>query len=374
VSPAGSDTEDGSESNPWATIGHAFALAQPGDCIFVRGGTYNYSSPLRTQRSGNLSAYIGLVGYPGEQPALDFSGETVASDNGVAINHSYWYVADLVVRKAKYNGIRVYNGNYNVIERCVAYQNGDTGISIGGTTSAYNQVLNCDSYENYDPEEHGQDADGFGVKFGSGAGNYLFGCRAWNNSDDGYDLWKNAGAVLIDNCWAFENGLNLWGDTAFEGNGNGIKLGGDYIFGPHLTINCVAFGNANKGFDQNNNTAPLVLYNCTSWDNHKNFGFWANPQSGSLIFANNISYASRTTDDFRANIRGVTNSWQGFTVSTADFVNLDVNLARAARQADGNLPVNGFLRLVPTSGLVDKGTDVGFPFNGLRPDLGAFEY
>ena len=37
------------------------------------------------------------------------------------------------------------------------------------------------------------------------------------------------------------------------------------------------------------------------------------------------------------------------------------------RQADGSLPNNGFARLVAGSDLIDKGVDVGLPFNGSAP-------
>jgi hypothetical protein len=45
----------------------------------------------------------------------------------------------------------------------------------------------------------------------------------------------------------------------------------------------------------------------------------------------------------------------------------------SARQADGSLPVVPFLRLAATSKLIDKGTNVGLPYNGAAPDLGCFE-
>ena len=32
------------------------------------------------------------------------------------------------------------------------------------------------------------------------------------------------------------------------------------------------------------------------------------------------------------------------------------------------------MKLVAGSDLIDKGIDVGLPFNGSAPDLGAFEY
>ncbi|MBR2058486.1 MAG: pectate lyase, partial [Fibrobacter sp.] len=44
------------------------------------------------------------------------------------------------------------------------------------------------------------------------------------------------------------------------------------------------------------------------------------------------------------------------------------------RNADGSLPDVGFLKLKKGSRAIDKGEDLGFPFVGEAPDLGAFEY
>jgi hypothetical protein len=44
------------------------------------------------------------------------------------------------------------------------------------------------------------------------------------------------------------------------------------------------------------------------------------------------------------------------------------------RKADGSLPDVDFLRLKKGSHAIDKGEDLGFPFAGEAPDLGAFEY
>ena len=43
------------------------------------------------------------------------------------------------------------------------------------------------------------------------------------------------------------------------------------------------------------------------------------------------------------------------------------------RQANGDLPAVGFLHPADGSALIDKGVDIGFPFHGAAPDLGAFE-
>src|SRR5205823_4750839 len=133
-----------------------------------------------------------------------------------------------------------------------------------------NLILNCDSYRNYDAITHGQNADGFCAKFAIGPGNIFRGCRSWENSDDGWDFWQAPNAVLVENCWAFRNGINYWNDPSFTGNGNGFKLGGNFYAGPHRVVNCVAFGNTQNGYDQNNNTAGLTLDNNTAWSNVAN--------------------------------------------------------------------------------------------------------
>src|SRR3954468_259925 len=40
VSPSGSDSGDGSELHPWASIQHADLLVRPGDTVVVGDGTY----------------------------------------------------------------------------------------------------------------------------------------------------------------------------------------------------------------------------------------------------------------------------------------------------------------------------------------------
>jgi hypothetical protein len=67
------------------------------------------------------------------------------------------------------------------------------------------------------------------------------------------------------------------------------------------------------------------------------------------------------------------NSWQGFTVTASDFVSLDTAQARAARNPDGSLPEITFMHLAPSSALIDTGIYVGIPYNGIAPDLGAYE-
>jgi hypothetical protein len=253
---------------------------------------------------------------------------------------------------------------------------------VGGT-SQQTQVINCDAYRNYDPEEHGQDADGFGAKFDVGAGTVFRGCRAWHNSDDGYDFWEANTPVTVEDSWAFANGFDLWNDPAFEGNGNGIKLGRDNQSGSpagrHLLVGCVAFGNAANGFDENSNAAGVLVLNTTSWNNGGRNYFFSYSQTPNAphVLRNNLSFEGEVSVNNASTTSS--NSWElsGLTVDTSDFVSLDEDLAMVDRLPDGSLPETDLLRLATGSDCIDRGevlSEVQRPHNGSAPDLGAFEH
>lgn len=67
VSPTGSDSNDGSQSSPWATINHASGVAQPGWIVHVAPGKYSSSVSLTTSgtasncTNGNTASCITFV-------------------------------------------------------------------------------------------------------------------------------------------------------------------------------------------------------------------------------------------------------------------------------------------------------------------------
>ncbi len=71
---------------------------------------------------------------------------------------------------------------------------------------------------------------------------------------------------------------------------------------------------------------------------------------------------------------GSHNSWNVAEVLTdADFLSVSSAGADGPRNADGSLPRLDFLRLSAASALIDRGEDLGRPFTGAAPDIGAFE-
>jgi len=235
-------------------------------------------------------------------------------------------------------------------------------------------VINCDAYRNFDGAyKKGGMADGFASKQTQGAGNRFVWCRAWENSDDGYDTYDSPEAVILEDCWAFRNGVNVWNFTGFAGNGNGFKIGGNDKLQNNKVTRCIVFGQPQKGFDQNNNTGGLTIYNSLSYANGTNFALNGSISSGQAHdLKNNISLSGTVSI---ANATEKNNTWNsGFSVTATDFESIDTSLARVQRNPDGTLPESKLFRLKPTSALVDAGVTAGLPYTGKAPDLGPFEY
>ncbi|MBN2037678.1 MAG: right-handed parallel beta-helix repeat-containing protein [Chitinispirillaceae bacterium] len=348
---------------------------QPDDTVFMRGGHHTYVKTIRFNRSGTAEKRIHVMNFPGDEPVeLDFTGN---DGPGMVLDASYVDYVGQTFRGASDNGLLI-EGNNNRIIRCTFLENGDSGLQIEG---ANNTVTNCDSYYNRDSDEN--DADGFAPKLDVGSGNKFIGCRAWQNSDDGWDGYLKSNKDVsqsLENCWAFKNGY-LKNGSVSQGNGNGFKPGSADGTQNWTMKNCLAYGNLSKGFDQNHNLGSMTIYNCTSVNNGKyNFTEYEQPASGKTATIKNC-LAVQTTASFAAQnnvgsfVVQSNNSWSGgFSLSAADFESIDPGSELSGpRKSDGSLPDIRFMHLKQGSDLIDAGTNVGIAFQGKAPDIGAFE-
>jgi hypothetical protein len=164
------------------------------------------------------------------------------------------------------NGVYV-GGNHNIIKHINIHDCKDSGLQLGRHSSSDlsldqwptdNLILNCTSHDNHDPT--GEDADGFACKLTTGYGNVFDGCIAYNNVDDGWDMYAKGetgpiGPVTLKNCVSFNNGMTSYGVGTPNSDGNGFKLGGEVIPVNHKVYNCIAFNNCAHGFTDNSNPA-----------------------------------------------------------------------------------------------------------------------
>ena len=69
VATTGSNSNNGSIATPWLTIQYGVNQLQPGDTLYVRGGTY--SEKLSISSSGLPANYTTIKNYPNETPIID---------------------------------------------------------------------------------------------------------------------------------------------------------------------------------------------------------------------------------------------------------------------------------------------------------------
>lgn len=455
VAPNGSDTAAGAgtEAAPFATWSRAQAAAGPGDTVYFRKGVYRFTAATATcksatdtvnavvlDKSGTSGNPIRYWAYPGETPVFDFSGINDASryscrQVGVRVTADWLHLkgleltGTLQLNSQNHESWCVYvtGGSNDTFEQLDAHHNMGPGffIQAGGK----NTFLNCDSHENEDTltsNGDGQSADGFGChpnRVGD-TGNVFRGCRAWWNSDDGWDFINASEACTVEYSWAWYNGYKPDAVSGGQpvalaaGNGNGFKGGGygdpqtgvPAVPPQHVIRLDCAFYNKANGLYANHGIVSPYFYGNTSFDNGTDvdmLGLDGATVTSVGILRNNLAY-SNTGHGVLADmthggpLSDEYDSWDttlNLKVTDADFQSVafappascpaayapggtrccaptDTTCfggMAGARNSDGSLPATAFLRLVATSKLIDKGTNVGLPFSGAAPDLGCFE-
>jgi hypothetical protein len=137
--------------------------------------------------------------------------------------------------------------------------------------------------------------------------------------------------------------------------------------------NCLAFENKGKGFDQNNNRGTMILYNCTGYKNTKNYAIYLALDSGKTAVVSNCNVLG-PMGELASFVIQENNSWNlGITPTEADFLSIGSDEAFGPRKSDGSLPDIQYMHLAQSSPMIDAGVDVGLPFTGQKPDLGAWE-
>ena len=108
VATNGSDGNPGTINRPWRTIAKASAVLQPGDAVFIRGGTYK--EPIKPARSGSSSKRITYSNYKNERAVV--SG---INDPLILSGRSYITIHGIEFRNVgRY--LEMLNGHYNHIE------------------------------------------------------------------------------------------------------------------------------------------------------------------------------------------------------------------------------------------------------------------
>ncbi len=331
ISPTGSDARNGqTEKTALATLKAAQALVEPGDTVLILSGTYQvteaeimkeenkgssgqYKIVFDMSKSGEAGrpiCYIGIADKDGNRPVFDLS-QVKPTDwrvTGFLVSGQYlifknFEVVGIQVNRTDHTqseNFRITNGCYNTFENMACHD----GMGIGfylNKKSAYNLFVNCDGYNNYDPVSDinektkmgsGGNNDAFGCHVQADCPNNIFiGCRAWNNSDDGYDLISCASATTFCYSIAFKNGYDA--NNVSRGDGNGFKAGG-YGMSSTAAVNDVTMDNV-----------PMhEVYHCIAASNKAN-GIYSNHHLGGVYFHDNTAYHNSSYNYNLVNRKGI---------------------------------------------------------------------
>lgn len=264
----GNDSNPGTSTAPFGTLARGVSALQPGDTLYVRGGTYSEYTLDSIPGGTSWSAPVTVAAYPGEtvvlQPrdyrVLHFEGSNThyIVIDGLILDGSYVTydavkitsgsstgTADHIrlknceVRNAPYQGILITEGSdaneflnlkvhdngttdfnhgfyitsgNNLIERSAIYRNAGWGVHLytGDTSGAAssNIVRNNQIYNNARVGNRGP-----GILLGSGTGN-----MAYNNL-----LWGNNGGIQVDYGAAAQT--KVYYNTVYNNRSFGITVG-----------------------------------------------------------------------------------------------------------------------------------------------------
>ncbi len=405
VAPQGDDAAAGTIDAPLATLPAAYRLTEGGDTVCFRGGTYNvtdsqvmkikgvYAFVFALEKAGTAEHRTCYMGYPCERPVFDFSALMLDGKHRFA---AFYLGADYVhLRNFDIVGVPVRIKGHTQSE-CVSARRGShcivediamhDGMAIGyyQKRGSHNLVVDCDAYNNYDDYSegpYGGNVDGFGCHVFDTfeVGNVFRRCRAWRNSDDGFDLISCAAPVEIDHCMAFYNGYCPSSNPAdtvnfvSAGDGNGFKAGGwgmnkrktkcPDVCPSHYIHHSLAYRNKAHGFYANHHLAGNTWENNTSCGNRSNYNMLNRKNTFEAIdvpgydhsLANNVSwtFTDASLGGHLINIDPdritLTNNSFAPSVSSVEvtaemFVSTSVSLLFTRRLPDGRLPSIDFLR------------------------------
>ncbi|HQK40548.1 MAG TPA: right-handed parallel beta-helix repeat-containing protein [Flavobacterium alvei] len=390
ISNAGSDSNPGTITLPWATIQHASTTLKAGQKVYIRSGRYH--GYIIFSKSGTAKSPISFEAYPGEKPIIDGSNLKSEPSNPwnnpplFNIKANYLVFKGLELINAAMVTIYCGDDTHNNLFDSIHIHNG-YGTGIMFYLCSNHIVQNCLVHDIYDYDKNGMggggNADGISASAGNtipfpNYGHHIFkNNTVYNCSDDGIDTWSSNGNIIENNevhNTGYGNPSNggshsaTWNKPA--GNGNGFKLGGGGGgSGNNKVMNNISYSNRISGFDGNetrNKGSKNILYNNTAYNNPIGF---RNLETFAII-KNNISFKNNV--DISGNV-GVSenNSWD-LGIMNPNFISVIPNTVN-------------FLRLSSNSPAIDKGQNLSTKgvlkdkAGTIRPkeigyDLGAYEY
>jgi len=378
ISTQGSDSNPGSISSPWRSLEFAVTIAKAGDTIIMRGGTYFMNEVWIDRNKGRGGApgqYLTIKNFSGEQPFLKYSSRRL-------IIHADYVRVEGLHLEMPWSCEVFGTANQIINNKMTGPQPKFGAIETGGT-----DVLIEGNYIEYD--DTGGNTQDHGIYVHKGQritvrNNTIIGARGYGIHL--FDEHKNADPAE----WAANPFVIK--DYTIEGN---------FVSGSQTRSGMIIAKGRGGAFI----TLENIIVRKNIFSSNHDFGLYIRQGDNVKVF-NNTFYSDGIASLYiqPSNINGVITGASNLTVKNNIFVIsgerahvrnkatvpnfvLENNLYNTGPRIEGisdpkpivadPLFVNenaADFNLQSISPAIDKGLDIGLPFAGAAPDLGAFEF
>ncbi|RPH59213.1 MAG: hypothetical protein EHM81_08635 [Chloroflexi bacterium] len=289
VSTSGNDSNLGTQSQPWRTLGKAASKISAGDTLYIRGGVYQEA--VTFSRSGTASAPIKILAYPGETPIVDGNNYKIpASTWGtiLEISGSYVQVSGLEVRYSNWMGV-VLSGDHITASGLNVHHIRETGMLLSGD---YGLVESCRVWQAANRNETNSPYSGGGWATGLSAArhpNYavLRGNVVYNNWGEGLSTFE-ANQVVMEGNIVYDN----WSANVYISDATNVVMQRNLVY---RSPNSIVQKGSRIGIlmgDElyNPPSAGIKVINNLVYGTNRTFYWYQGPRGGgmdSVLVANN---------------------------------------------------------------------------------------
>lgn len=325
VSLSGSDSNPGTQSQPFKTFDRAVAPLRPGDTLYIRGGTWTQQIDLMDgNKSGASGAYIKIAGYPGETVTIRYADSITSGYGPIKVrgNRGYFIFENLIldgINSTNNTTWQIRDGNHDFILRNLEIKNfKSNGLFIKANNV---QVINCSIHD----QRKYSTSRVYGIYF-NGANGLFQGNKIYNNPGGGIHAYPGPISNLI-----------IRGNAVYNNNSmSNSNVGGILVWGIPSSIiyntqiyNNLVYRNATastagaaSGIDVGPYTSGTKVWNNTTYGN-KLYGVRIhNSTTKSTVVQNNIAYGNGKGDYFNG---GSGTSYTNNLTTDPKFVNASIN-------------------------------------------------
>ncbi len=349
----GHDSGSGTSGSPYQTIGKAISVAGPGDVVEIRAGTYQET--LEMTRSGTASAPIIVTAAPDALGLVKIrrSDQQIIADPTAAVisltGVHYIWISGLVIEGTRGRAGAPLNDDYSA--NGVTWRN---GAGIG--TRLLNSVIYDALHSGLKEMDHG--GSGIDIEanviFGNGTDELDHGIYmpASNTQIIGNIIFDNTGYGI--HAYSQPQHLLIAHNLVVENAKAGILLAASYS---QVYQNTVAYNWGGILYYRGTSYSNVVKNNIAAYNSYFNDGFddyGETPHDNTDDY--NLYFGSSIQSEFVGDPDPKINAGSHTVTKNPRFVD----------------PTLGDYRLLPTSPAIDVGADVGEPYLGSAPNLGAY--